>query len=237
MKYVLILLDLDDTLIDNLENVRYAFKKMLDYLSLPYSEEEFVRWYKFDKQFWLDFYNGKISVPYEKSDERFVPYVQSKRYYDFFNHSFDMDVALEINKIFIPALKEQIVPIDGVYETLEYLSSKYTLVVATNGPREAVVSKLTKINCYDFISNVFSADMTKECVTKPNPEFFNELLDYLEYYDRDKILIVGDSLHSEVRGGIESGIDSCWFDRGNEIVDEYKPTMIIKKLTDLKTLI
>ena len=56
-KYELLIFDLDDTLIDNDENVRYAFQKMTELLGYSYSDELFKSWQKFDKQFWLDFYN------------------------------------------------------------------------------------------------------------------------------------------------------------------------------------
>ena len=61
-KYEIILLDLDDTLIDNLENVRYAYRKMVEFMDEKYTEEGFNRWYNLDKQFWIDFSNQKIEI-------------------------------------------------------------------------------------------------------------------------------------------------------------------------------
>ena len=76
--------------------------------------------------------------------------------------------------------------------------------------------------------------MTKECVTKPNPVYFEELLDYLDYHDKDKILLIGDSLHSEVQGGINAEIDTCWYNREQNIAPEdCTPTMEIHKLKEL----
>jgi len=233
-KYEILVFDLDDTLIDNLENVRYAFKKMTEYLGRKYTEDDFNRWYLFDKQFWIDFYNGKFSVPYDKSDLRFVPYVQSLRYKIFYNDEFEIDKALEINELFLNSLKEVVFPIEGVKQTLEYLSKKYVLVVATNGPKQAVESKLSKIQCLQYIKQIFSADMTKNKVTKPNKLYFDELLEYINYFDKDRILIIGDSLRSEVQGGMNSGIDSCWFNRNNEELScEYQPTMVINDIRQL----
>lgn len=50
-KYEYILFDLDDTLINNLENVRFAYTKMLQFMGLEYTGEGFKRWYEFDRQF------------------------------------------------------------------------------------------------------------------------------------------------------------------------------------------
>ena len=117
-KYELLIFDLDDTLIDNDENVRYAFQKMTELLGYSYSDELFKSWQKFDKQFWLDFYNEKIEVPYKKDDQRFVPFIQSLRYNQFFSPNLSMEQALEINPKFIDWLKETVVAEEGCFETL-----------------------------------------------------------------------------------------------------------------------
>lgn len=232
--YKIILFDLDDTLVDDFENIKYGFKKMEEYLNNEYTEERFKKWYLFDKDFWTDFYNGKFEIPYDKDDKRFVSYVQSLRYKIFYQNEFDMEKSLKINKLYLNSLKEVAFPIDGAYETLEYLAKKYTLVIATNGPSEAVESKLSKINCLQFFKHVFSSDMTKNKVPKPSAIFFDELLEYINYNDRKKVLIIGDSLKSEVQGGMNSNIDTCWFNKNNEeLPKEYKPTMTITSLKEL----
>lgn len=239
-KYEVLPFDLDDTLIENLENVRYAFKKMVEFVGEPYTDAGFDRWYNLDKQFWIDFHDNKIIVPeeYQDTQEHFVQYVRSLRYMMYFNGRINIDTAFEINELFLKSLNEMVVPIDGAYETLEYLHNKYKIVIATNGPTVAVKSKLTKINCLNFINDVFSADMTKQTVTKPKKEYFDELMEYLEYYDREKMLIIGDSLYSEVRGGMNSEIDSCWLNSSNEeLPSGYNPTFTISKLKQLKKLL
>lgn len=122
----------------------------------------------------------------------------------------------------------------GAYETLNYLAKKYILVIATNGPSQAVETKLEKINCLQFFKYIFSADKTKNKVTKPSSIYFNELLEYINFSDREKILIVGDSLKTEIQGGMNSNIDTYWFNRNNEeLPEEYKPTMVITRLREL----
>ena len=76
--------------------------------------------------------------------------------------------------------------------------------------------------------------MTKNKVPKPSAIFFDELLEYINYNDRKKVLIIGDSLKSEVQGGMNSNIDTCWFNKNNEeLPKEYKPTMTITSLKEL----
>lgn len=235
-KYEYILFDLDDTLINNLENVRFAYTKMLQFMGLEYTDEGFKKWYEFDRQFWIDFRNGKIIVPeeYQGSQKSYVQYVRSLRYLFYFDNKISLDVAFQINDIFLDALHEIVIPVEGAYETLSYLHDKYKLVIATNGPIEAAKSKLMKINCLDFIQFIFSADMTKARVTKPSREYFLELQYFLNFYKTNRMLIVGDSLDSDIRGGINAGIDSCWFNPNKEqLPEDIFPTMMIFELQEL----
>lgn len=235
-KYDYILFDLDDTLIDNLENVRHAYKKMLEYVGVDYTEEGFKKWLLLDTQYWLDFGNKKIDVPleYQTSQELFVKYVRSLRYMKYLEGKISLNDAFIINDIYLQALNEVVVPICGAYETLEYLHDKYKLVITTNGPTLAVEPKLRKINCLAFFDYIFSSDMTKKTVTKPNREYFWELQNFLNYYKNNRMLIVGDSLKTDIKGGMNAGIDSCWFNpRKEELPIEYSPTMVISDLQEL----
>ncbi len=239
-KYEIILLDLDDTLIDNLENVRYAYRKMVEFMDEKYTEEGFNRWYNLDKQFWIDFSNQKIEVPleYKSNHDDFVKYVRSLRYMIYFDNQISLEKAFEINDLFLDSLNELVVPVEGAKEILEYLHSKYRLVIATNGPTNAVESKLKKIGCLNQIDSIFSADMTKNTVTKPDNKYFDELLEFINFHDRKKILIIGDSLRSEVQGGMNSGIDSIWFNRfQKQLPNNYAPTYIVEKLIEIKNII
>ena len=84
-KYKILIFDLDDTLIDNLENVKYAFKLMVKSKNEEYNEENFKRWYKIDKKFWEDWQDGKIIMPEyfrnetDKKSDKFLNWVRSQR--------------------------------------------------------------------------------------------------------------------------------------------------------------
>lgn len=68
-KYKILIFDLDDTLIDNLENVRYAFTKMIGTQNEDYNDNDFKRWYKLDKQFWKNWQDGLIELPEQLKNE------------------------------------------------------------------------------------------------------------------------------------------------------------------------
>jgi len=237
-KYKILLFDLDDTLIDNLENVRHAFKKMLEYMGEEYTEDKLDTWFNVDRDFWLDRNMGLVTVPeeYRFPQELMIKWVRSQRYIRYYNGNISLEKAFEINDLYLASLHDGIVMIEGAYETIEYLSKKYDIVIATNGPASLAISKLKKIDCLKFVKEVLAAEMLG--YNKPAKEFFLKLQDHLNFYDTDKYLLIGDSLSSDIEGSAKVGIDSCWLDRGDEeLTDKYKPTYIIHKLTELKKML
>ncbi len=238
-KYKILIFDLDDTLIDNLENVKYAFKLMVKSKNEEYNEENFKRWYKIDKKFWEDWQDGKIIVPEyfrnetDKKSDKFLNWVRSQRVLIYFNNQISLDEAISLNNIYMNALKENVISIDGAYDTLNYLSSKgYYIIIATNGPKIATKEKLLKINCIDFVNEVLSADMFG--YMKPKKEFFYGIEKTLNNYNTNEYLIIGDSLKSDVGFAMKCNFDSCWFNKNNDnISDEYRPNMVINNLREL----
>lgn len=237
-KYDILLFDLDDTLIDNTENIRHAFKEMLSYMGDTYTDEKFNRWNKLDKQFWIDRQEGKIIVPdeYIEPVETKVKWIRSQRYILYFNNNITLEKAMEINDLYLNALNEVVLPIEGVKETLEYLSKKYTIAVVTNGPSVATTNKVRKIGCEEYIDHIFAADMFG--YMKPSTVFFDGVKVALGEPNSNKYLMIGDSLKTDIRGACMANMDSCWFDRSEEVLTiSDNPTIIIKKISELKNLL
>jgi 2-haloacid dehalogenase len=240
--YKILVFDLDDTLIDNKENVKSAFATMLKEEGESPNEESFYRWYELDRKFWVDWQDGLIEIPDQlkhetgkKSDE-FLDWVRSQRVLMYFDNSVSQERAIELNHIYMHSLNDVVVPVDGARDTLEYLSGKYKIIVATNGPRVATQQKLKKIDCMQFTTEVLSADMFG--YMKPKVEFFEAIEQRYNDHDRSDYLIIGDSLKSDVGFGMNTGIDSCWFNRNGEKFDSnYSPTYTIRKLNELKKLL
>ena len=225
-KYKILIFDLDDTLIDNLENVRYAYTKMIESIGKEYSEDGFKKWYEVDKKFWKDWQDGLIELPFHlknecgKKSEEFLNWVRAQRVLIYFDNQVSLEKAIELNNLFMNSLTEVVVAIDGAYDILKYLKEKYYIIVATNGPKIATKDKLSKIKCLDLVNEVLSADMFG--YMKPRKEFFEAIQNLLKN--------VGFAMNCE--------FDSCWFNKNNEeLTEQYKPTMVIKKLKELKKVL
>ena len=238
-KYKILIFDLDDTLIDNLESIRHAFTKMIKVKDEDYNEDDFRRWCELDRQFWKNWQDGLIELPEnlkketgKKSDE-FLDWVRAQRVLLYYSNSISLKEAIDLNNIYMSALSENVVAIDGAYDTLKYLSNKgYYLIIATNGPKIATRAKLVKIKCIDFVNEILSADMFG--YMKPNKEFFEGIEKILNNYNMDEYLMIGNSLKSDVGFANKCNFDSCWFNRRNKKLDnDYQPTIIINKLNEL----
>ena len=74
---------------------------------------------------------------------------------------------------------------------------------------------------------------------KPNPGFFDVCMESLEGIEKEDILIIGDALTSDIRGGNQSGIKTCWYNphRESNPYEDVKPDYEIQNLNELKTIL
>ena len=242
-KYKIIIFDLDDTLIDNLENIKYAFKCMIESLNINYNDDLFNRWYLFDKSFWKDWDDKKIIIPneYKGPIPKMVEWVQSQRPLLFLkeelNINIDLQKAIDLNNYYMEKLKDVVLPIKGAEETLKYLYSQgYVIVVATNGAKPAVSEKLKKINCLEYINNILTATDIGE--RKPSPVFFEGITKLMGNNNLSDYLMIGNSYREDVLGAQNAGIDACLLNIGDEkFVDNQKPVYTINELIELKNIL
>lgn len=241
-KYKILIFDLDDTIIENKNNVKYAFQKMIEANNSKYSDIDFERWYQIDKKFWKDWQDELIELPEQfknetgKKSDDFLDWVRSQRVLIYFDNKISLKRAIELNNIFMQSLTEIVIPVEGIEEVLKYLSDKYYIIVATNGPTIAAEEKLRKIDCLSYVEKVLAADMFG--YMKPKREYFEAIKNLLSNFNNENYLIIGDSLKSDVEFAMNCGFDSCWFDRGNEEINEsYNPTYRIKKISELRKIL
>lgn len=237
MKYKTLIFDLDDTLIDNNESIKYAFLVIVELLNIDYREELFKLWKKFDTFYWHNWESGKMHIPNTITTlEEKITFLRTNRFILFFkNLNFDLDfyTAMKINKVYCDMLGVNIVEIEGARELLKLLYFKYDLLIATNGPRDAALKKIEKAILSPYISNVITSEEVG--FSKPMSEFFEYLCSKSKNKDRRKMLLIGDSLTTDILGGMNNGIDTCWFNPSNEpLPSKFTPTMTINRLLELK---
>ena len=210
-KYEAILFDLDDTLIDNDESCKYAIFDIYKMFNIPCCDDTFQKWKQFDIDYWLEWENGTFLFPgWINSQHQKIDFLRYNRFYEFFKE-FDItyEQAEKLNNYYVSLLHKNIVPIDGANEVLSELSKDHEMIISTNGPKEAAFKKVKAANLHPYIDKIVASG---ECgFSKPMPGFFRYVISKMHTKDRHKMLIIGDSLKSDILGGIYNGIDSCWF--------------------------
>ena len=117
-KYKKILFDLDNTLIDDDENRKYAFKQILADRKEEINVKKIDDFIKIDNKFWKDRAEGKIKDPYKfKTNEEKAEWVRAQRFIIYFQN-ISLEEGMEINKKYIDYINRNIIPIKNALETL-----------------------------------------------------------------------------------------------------------------------
>ena len=122
-------------------------------------------------------------------------------------------VAVDFNAKYQLYLGDTVVFQKGGYETIEKLQGQITQCAVTNGTKEAQNKKLLTSGLGKLLDYVFISDEIG--IEKPNKGFFDEAFGNLRQeigeFSLDDVMIVGDSLTSDIQGGINAGIKTCWY--------------------------
>ncbi len=225
MKYSFIIFDADGTIFDFDRAEKYALKKTLVHFRIvSYDEGDHLSLYKeINHGVWSEFEQGKITAE-ELKAERF------KRMFARLNID-TIDPAV-CSRFYLNTLSTCTFLMDGAMELLDSFDDSMTLCLLTNGlssvqhPRFKVSPIGTR-----FPHIVVSEDVG---VAKPDPEIFRIAFDEAGWYDKESALMIGDSLQSDIKGGINFGIDTCWLNRKKlKNSTGIAPTFEIQALRDL----
>ena len=235
--YKTLIFDLDDTLTDDFENTKQAFKIVLAYRNEQYSEEKFLKFKAIDIKTWKDRASGKLISPYENDKVKKTEWVRASRFIKYYGeNNISYNEAVNLNNIYMEGMKEKVVSRDGTLEVIKYLyEKKYRIIIATNGPRIPLESKINKLGITPFVDLTFSAEEVG--FMKPYKQYYDGLLSKANITSKSEILFIGDDLEKDIKGGIENGLDTCWCNYNNEISDEYKANYEITKLVELMDIL
>jgi 2-haloacid dehalogenase len=139
------------------------------------------------------------------------------RFIDLFSElGYEVDVA-EFRKMFQVELGSYFMYLDDSLGICKKLQGKVKQYIVTNGVRETQIKKITAAGFFDIMEEIFiSGDVGYE---KPRKEFFDHCLEKIGEKDIDKVLIVGDSLTSDIAGGNNAGIKTCWYNPKGKTAD------------------
>ncbi len=223
--YTTLFLDLDDTLLDFSAAESFAIRYVLKKNGYPSDSETVKTYSKINLSFWKRFERGEI-LKEEIYVNRFVTLLE------LLGCEGDPE---QISKEYGAKLADGFFTVDGAKEILGYLKDKgYMLYATTNGIAATQYRRVEGSGLSPFFEKVFISE-DAGC-QKPDPEYFNFVLNNIPEKDKSKILIIGDSQSSDILGGINSGIDTCWFNKRGE-TPKYSSKYEITDLSELKNIL
>ncbi len=203
MSYSLIIYDADGTLFDYDSAEIWAFRMMCEDLRIPFTPELHQSYRSVNHAIWKEFEQGTITSG-ELKPERF------RRL--FAVNGIDADPTAA-SPAYLERLGETWFLLEGVLEHLEKVSKQYSLALLTNGLAATQRGRLKASGIGRFFDPVIISEEVG--CQKPDPKIFEVLMGKTPYSNKDEVLIIGDSLSSDIAGGVAYGIDTCLYDPGN----------------------
>ena len=196
-----ILWDVDGTLLDFAAAEKAAIRNLFEEYHLgECTDEMLLRYSRINKTYWERLERGEIT----KAE------VLVGRFQEFFEaEGIDSAIALEFNQKYQIFLGDTIVYRDNSFQIVKSLQGKVRQYVVSNGTVSAQTKKLNRSGLGALMDGVFLSEQIG--VEKPNLEFFDKVFDIIGDIDRNQIMIVGDSLTSDICGGNRAGIITCWY--------------------------
>ena len=221
-----VLFDVDDTLLDFGKAEAAAIRKTFERIGIPVTDELIRRYSEINAQQWSRFEKGEITrekLLTERFDILFselginVPSEMAQERYEY---------LLGIGHYFV----------DGAEELLEALKDKYELYIVSNGNASVQDRRLKSAGIIPYFKDIFISERVG--FNKPSAEFFEACFERIPGFEKDKAVIVGDRLSSDILGVINAGVKTCWFNpRGDAPDPDIPADYEIKHLSELPALL
>lgn len=199
MHYTTLLFDLDHTLFDSDTSERAAFRRALGEAQVEEPSLYLTRYLDINRSLWAAVERGEIQ-PADVRVTRFERLVSQT--------GIEADPKAMADT-FVAALGDAGELYDGARDVLETLSGEVTLAMVTNGLAEVQRSRIERLDLERYFETIVISGEVG--VSKPGTEIFDITFDLLAAPDKNTTLMIGDSLTSDIQGGINYDILTCWY--------------------------
>ena len=226
VKQPVVLLDLDNTILDFNTAERVALGRALGELGLPVSDEIAALYNLINIRHWEMLEDGILT-----RDEVLV-----KRFEALYR-----EAGLEADAFRTQALYESLLSeghwfLPGAEALLETLKGRCRMFLCSNGTASVQEGRIASAGIGPYFEQIFVSEHMG--ANKPEKRYFDLCFAQIPDFDRERCVMLGDSLTSDIRGGINAGVKTCWFNpKGKPNPGPIRPDWEIRSLGEFPPLL
>lgn len=218
-----ILWDVDNTLLDFEYSMRNSLKECFQLFGISVTEEMIQKYSQINDLYWKRLERKEVTKQ-ELLNGRFIDLFREFQLEDIDVVRFRTEYQDCLGKIYSFT--------ENSLTVCKDLQTKVKQYVVTNGVASTQRSKLKLSGLEELMNGIFISEEIG--FPKPDKEFFEFCLTHIDEQDRERILIIGDSLTSDIQGGNNVGIKTCWYNPKHETKkDGYKVDYEIVSLKEI----
>lgn len=218
MRYQWILFDADETLYSF--NSYFGLKAVLKSYGIDFTESDYAEFQAVNKPLWVDYQNKKITA----EQLRTIRFAKLS--------ALTKQTAEQLNLELMAQMALVSQPLVNVEEMLTRLYGKVKMGIITNGFDALQQQRLANTQTKRFFEFVVTSESVG--AAKPDAQIFQSAFAQMGEFTQSKVLMVGDTLASDILGASQVGIDSCWFNPEQKTNDtQIIPTYEIHNILDL----
>ncbi len=226
MRYTTLLMDADNTLLDFTRSEHDAIAETFAHFGLPHDDATIAIYSEVNDAHWKMLERGEIEkkVLMWKRFEAFC----ARTGLEADPHALAAD--------YLKTLSTKSYMIEGAPEVCAELAKKCRMYVITNGDKRVQQGRFTPSPLAKYFDRVYISEEVG--FEKPDIRYFEAVMKDIPDFDPAATLVVGDSLTSDIRGGIRAGLDTCWYNpKGKPVPADIPVTYVINDLAELPGLI
>ncbi|WP_040440272.1 pyrimidine 5'-nucleotidase [Algicola sagamiensis] len=222
MNYSWILFDADDTLFHF--DAYEGLKRMFANYQIDFTKVEFLEYQKLNLPLWVNYQDGKITA-------------QQLKHRRFELWSEELNISTQkMNLDFLDAMADVCYLLPGAEELLNTLQGHVKLGIITNGFTALQEIRLARAGLQNMFDHLIISEEVG--IAKPDKGIFEHAFQLMNHPPKSNILMVGDNPHSDILGGMNAGIHTCWLNPEQKDVPEgITPHYQVQSLYELNQLL